>query len=330
MKRGVPLFVILFVILLGFIFIRGNGTRVIEKSFLYFDTFINIKIYSENNKDLDVVFKKIKKELGRIDSLYGYGKGSLAYKLSKNWRGMKITQEEYYILKESLDISRITNGSFDITVGALKNIWGFKDEKHYLPDEKTIKEMLSKVGYRNIYLSDTSVSLTKKGIALDFGGISKGYAVDRIVEILKKEGIKAGIVNAGGDLKIFGEKPNGGKWIIGITNPEKKGVIIKKIKCDDAAIATSGSYERYFIVNGKKYNHILNPFTGYPANKCESVTVITSDAITADALATGIFVLGPEAGMSLVKKLPQVKAIIMYKENGRLKIVKSEGIDIED
>jgi len=324
------LFVVLIVILLGFIFIRGNGTRVIEKNFLYFDTFIDIKVYSENKKNLDVVFRKIKKELGRIHSLYGYNKGSFVKELSKNWRGMRITQEEHYILKKSLDISRITSGCFDITIGALENIWGFKDEKHHLPNEKTIKENLINVGYRNIHLSDTSVSLTKRGIALDFGGISKGYAVDRIVEILKKEGIKAGIVNAGGDLKIFGEKPNGGKWIIGITHPEKKGAIIKKIKCDDVAIATSGSYERYFIIYKKKYNHILNPFTGYPADKCESVTVITNDAIIADALATGIFVLGPEAGMSLVKKLPGVEAIIMYKDNGRLKIVKSEGIDLED
>lgn len=329
MKKILPIFIILIIVFIGFLFIRKRNTQPVEKTFLFFDTFVKLKFEPEKGLNIEGIVESVRTELKRIDSLYGYGKGSITNELTKNKKGMRITNEEGLILKKSQYVSEITGGAFDITVGLLENIWGFRTDKPHLPEKEEIIDALSKIGYKDISLTDSTVSFKKEGMVIDFGGISKGYAVDRAVEILKKEGIKAGIVDAGGDLKVFGKKPNGGKWLIGIRDPERKGAIIKRVSIDEGAVATSGNYERYFIKNGKRYHHILDPKTGYPANRCVSVTVVTKDAILADALATGLFVLGPDAGMALIEKLTDVEGVVMYMDGGHLKIINSSGLELK-
>jgi len=277
----------------------------VEETFIYFDTFVKLKFYPEREMATKRIIEKVKRELERIDSLYGYEKCSFTNKLSKNKDEMKITGEECFILRKSKYLSEITDGAFDITVGLLENIWGFREDKPHLPDKVEITDALSKIGYKDIILKDSTASLKKEGMVIDLGGVSKGYAVDRAVELLKKEGVKSGIVDAGGDLKVFGRKPDGRKWLI-----------------------ASGNYERYFIRDGKRYHHIMNPKTGYPATSCVSVTIIAKEAMISDALATGIFVLGPEKGMILIEKLADVEGIIMYKENESLKIITSKGVEL--
>jgi len=329
MKKTLVFTSIIFAILFGIFFLtHRDSLQPFEKTFLYFDTFVKIKFYPEKGLNTETIMKRVERELQRIDNLYGYGNESLSHKLREHKKA-KITKEEYFILKKSIYVSDITDGSFDITVGSLEDIWGFREEKPHLPEREEIIKELSRIGYTNILLTDTSIALKEAGIIIDLGGISKGYAVDRIVKILKEEGVKAGIVDAGGDLRTFGKKPDGKKWLIGIRDPRRPGSIIKKFYINKGAVATSGNYERFFIKYGKRYNHILDPHTGYPADGCVSVTVLTDEAIMSDALATGIFVLGPKKGMALIERLKNVEGLIMYEENDSLEIIKSTGIELE-
>ncbi|MCK4585670.1 FAD:protein FMN transferase [candidate division WOR-3 bacterium] len=328
MKKIFPFCIILIILLIYFLYTKRRTMHPVEETFIYFDTFVKLKFYPEREMATKRIIEKVKRELERIDSLYGYEKCSFTNKLSKNKDEMKITGEECFILRKSKYLSEITDGAFDITVGLLENIWGFREDKPHLPDKVEITDALSKIGYKDIILKDSTASLKKEGMVIDLGGVSKGYAVDRAVELLKKEGVKSGIVDAGGDLKVFGRKPDGRKWLIGIRDPEKPGAIIKRISIDKGAVATSGNYERYFIRDGKRYHHIMNPKTGYPATSCVSVTIIAKEAMISDALATGIFVLGPEKGMILIEKLADVEGIIMYKENESLKIITSKGVEL--
>lgn len=330
MKKFIPFITIAIILLVIFVIVKGNRIQTVEQNFLYFDTFVKTEFYKNKNTDLRKIRRAVDNELNRIDSVYGYGSNSLTNRLTKEKNGLKITEEQYYILKKCLDIASLSDGAFDVTVGSLKRIWDFNQERKDIPTKEEIENALSKVGYHNIVLCDSSVSLKEDKCVLDLGGISKGYALDRVVDILKKEGVTSGIVDAGGDLKVFGKKHNQESWCIGIVNPRKTGEIFKKIYIDSGAVATSGDYQRYFIKDGIKYHHILNPNTGSPATGCVSATVLTEKGIIADALATGIFVLGPQKGMALVKKLKNVEALIMYMENDSLEFIKSDGINLEE
>ena len=165
------------------------------------------------------------------------------------------------------------------------------------------------VNYRSIILDkkDQTVKFKRKGMAINLGGVAKGYALDRAIKVLKERKVKEALINAGGDIKIMGKRD----WKIGLQHPRKEDEVLAVIKLKDQAIATSGDYQRYFIKKGKRYHHIINPETGYPANKCMSVTIIGPNAIQTDILATGVFILGPEKGMELIEILENVEGIIV-------------------
>lgn len=330
MKRNILFLITIAIILLVLLFwLKKTPLRPVEETFINFDTFVRLKFYPEKGMDTERIVERVSQELDRIDSLYGYRECSFTNVIKMNKDGMKITEEEQFILEKSNYVSEITEGSFDITIGFLEEIWGFREGDPHLPEKEEINAALSSIGNECIILTDSTVSLKKDKMIIDLGGISKGYAVDRAVEILKEEGIKAGIVDAGGDLKVFGKKPDEKEWVIGIRDPERNGKIIRKFLIDEGAVATSGNYERYFIEGGIRYHHILNPKTGYPADNCISVTILAKEAILSDALSTGIFVMGPERGMALIEKLTDVEAIMMYKEKGHLKIITSKGVKLK-
>ena len=330
MKKLFPfLSIIVIILLVSFFFTKRKTTYPVEETFICFDTFVSLKFYPEKGRDIQKIVKRVKYELERIDSAYGYKKDCFSDRLSKKKERMSISHEERFILKKSIYLSEITEGAFDITVGLLEDIWGFKGDKPHLPEKEEITDALFNVGYKKIELTDSTISLKKEGMVIDLGGVTKGYAVDRAVELLREEGITAGIVDAGGDLKVFGKKPDGKQWLIGIRDPKNQGEIITRFTIDDCAVATSGNYERYFINGEEKYNHIMDPKTGYPATGCISVTILAKEAIISDALATGIFVLGPEKGMALIEKLTDVEGIIILKNNNHLKIITSKGVKLK-
>jgi len=231
---------------------------------------------------------------------------------------VKVSSETMEVIKKAQEISELSEGSFDMTVGPLTQLWRRAREKEIPPSTKDVKEKLDLVNFRDVSIHhEGKVFLKKKGMAVDLGGIAKGYAVDRAFELLRSLGYKNLIVNAGGDLRVGGTK-NDRSWSIGIQDPRISQKIMAKLLVSDTAVATSGDYEKFFIHQDKRYHHIFNPRDGFPTEGSQSVTVVCKDGITADALATAVFVLGPEKGYSLCQRLEGVECLIVDKE-GKIK-----------
>jgi FAD:protein FMN transferase len=230
----------------------------------------------------------------------------------KEWVG--VSPETMEVIKKAQEIPKLSEGGFDITVGPLTELWRRAREKKIPPSDEEVKEKLDLVNFKNIEMNrEGKVFLKKKGMAIDLGGIAKGHAVDRGFDILRSLGYKNLIVNAGGDLRVGGTKSSQ-PWSIGIQNPREPQKILTRIPVSDKAVATSGDYEKFFIYEGKRYHHIFSPRDGFPADGCQSVTIVAKDCITADALATAVFVLGPEKGYALCQKLEGVDCLIVDKE----------------
>ena len=235
---------------------------------------------------------------------------------------LAVSPEVREVILRAIYFSRITNGAFDITVGPLVRLWQKMGKEKRLPTQRELKDTLSLVGYQNIKISDSMILLEKKGMRLDLGGIAKGYAVDKAIEVLRKRGVKNALVNAGGDLYCLGKGPSG-KWKIGIQHPRNMREIFGIIRVTDKAVATSGDYRRYYVIQGRRFGHIIDPSTGWTVqNSPMSVTIVAPDCTSADALATGVFVLGLEKGIKLINSLPGVEGMIIGEG---MRVVKSSG-----
>ena len=230
----------------------------------------------------------------------------------KEW--VQVSPETMEVIQKAQEISELSEGGFDITIGPLTELWRKAREKKTPPSIEDVKGKLDLVNFKNIGIDpEGKVLLKKKGMAIDLGGIAKGYAVDRAFELLKSLGYKNLIVNAGGDLRVGGFK-NNQLWSIGIQNPRESQKLLARISVSNTALATSGDYEKFFLYQAKRYHHIFNPKDGFPTDGCQSVTIFSKDGMTADALATAVFVLGTEKGYSLCQKLEGVDCIIVDKE----------------
>jgi len=228
--------------------------------------------------------------------------------------GVKVSPETMEVIKKAQEISELSEGGFDITIGPLTELWREARKKKIPPSIEEVKEKLGLVNFKNIETDqEGKVFLKKKGMAIDLGGIAKGYAVDRAFELLKSLGYRNLIVNAGGDLRVGGLK-NNQPWSIGIQNSRESQIILARISISDTAVATSGDYEKFFLYQGKRYHHIFSPKDGFPTDDCQSVTVLCKEGTIADALATAVFVLGREKGYSLCQKLEGVDCLIVDKE----------------
>jgi len=236
---------------------------------------------------------------------------------------VKVSPETLRVIKKAKEISELSEGGFDITVGPLTQLWRIARERGIPPSTEELKRKLDLVNFRNLMIDqEGKIFLRKKGMAIDLGGIAKGHAVDRAFELLRTLGYKNLIVNAGGDLRVGGSKIDQ-PWSIGIQDPRSSEKIMATVTIFDSAIATSGDYEKFFIYQGKRYHHIFNPKDGLPSDGCQSVTIICKEGMVADALATAVFVLGPEKGYVLCQKLKGVDCLIVDKEG---KIILSPGL----
>jgi thiamine biosynthesis lipoprotein len=225
-----------------------------------------------------------------------------------------VQKETFDIIERSLQISALTQGAFDISYGSVdKRLWNFDVHQNELPDPETAKKMVRLINYRNILLDKaaTTVMLKEKGMRIGLGGIGKGYAAEKTRQYLKSLGATAGIVNASGDLTTWGMQPDGKPWTIGIADPNNASSIFSYLEVSDMAVATSGNYEKFIWVNGRKYSHTINPKTGLPITGIKSVTILTPNAELADALTTPIAIMGIEAGLHLINQLHQVETIII-------------------
>jgi thiamine biosynthesis lipoprotein len=239
-----------------------------------------------------------------------------------------VPQEVFDLVQRSITVSKLTSGAFDITYASMDKIWKFDGSMKKMPSEEEIRNSVAKVGYQNIVLNpkDHSIFLKNVGMKLGLGGIGQGFIADKIKALLIAKGAPAGIVNISGDINTWGKQIDGKQWKVGIKNPLNKDKIFATFPLENSAVETSGSYEKYVTFNGVRYSHIIDTRTGYPASGVISVSVFATSTELADALATGIFVLGIDIGINLIDQLPGVGCIYV-EDNG--KITASKNIDLK-
>ena len=255
-------------------------------------------------------------EISRIEKLISsWDKNSQTSEINRNAgiKPVKIDAELFKLIERSLAISKLTDGAFDISYASMDKIWKFDGSMKTMPSKESIEASVSKVGFHNIALNKEkqTVFLKLKGMKIGFGAIGKGYAADKAKDLLISKGVKAGIINASGDMNTWGTQPNGDEWTIAITNPLNKNNAFAVLPISNKAVVTSGDYEKYVTFNNKKYTHIIDPRTGYPSSGIISVTVFSPKAELADALATSIFVMGIEVGINRINQLTGIECVII-------------------
>ena len=295
----------------------------VEKTRELMDTFVTITVIDSDSEKAEVAIQLAFNEIERVERLLSaYQNGSEVFQLNEQGFLNNASNDLIYNLKKSRYYSELSDGAFDITVQPILELYSdsFENKKRP-PTSEEINETLKLIGYQNIEVKGNSIKFLKKGMKITPGGIAKGYAVDRAMELLQENGIKHALINAGGDIRAIGEKENNKPWQIALENPRNKSEYITIIYLDNCSVATSGDYERYFDPE-KTFHHIVNPKTGYSATELMSVTIITKKAIDADALATAVFALGPEKGKQLIENLGGVEGLLITPER---KIIKSSG-----
>jgi thiamine biosynthesis lipoprotein len=291
-----------------------------------------ITVVAENERIGNVNIDLAIEEIRRIEKLLTtFKEDSQTNLINQNAgiRPVKVDAEVFNLVERCIGISRITQGAFDISYGSIdKSLWNFDKSMTSLPDPQTAKKMVYLIDYRNIILDkeNTTVFLKEKGMRIGFGGIGKGYAAEMAKQVLIKNNVQSGIINASGDLSAWGLQPNGKKWTIGVANPEAPNAAFSYMEISNKAVATSGNYEKFITINGKKYSHTIDPKTGLPITGIKSVTIIAANAEFADAMATPIAVMGITAGLFLINQIPDLYCIIIDDNN---KIYTSKNINLK-
>lgn len=276
----------------------------------------DITIVAKNALHAEKHIDEVIAEMTRIEELISDWKASSQIsEVNRNAgiRAVKVDREVFELTQRSLYFSQITKGAFDISYAAMDKIWKFDGSMKQIPTPEEIEKSVTKVGYKNIELDSVNATIFLKlsGMKIGFGAMGKGYAADKGRELMESKGVKAGIVNAAGDMTTWGKSAKGKTWKIGINNPfdEKNYMAIIPFKRE--AVTTSGSYEKYVEFNGKRYAHIINPVTGYPATGLISVTVIGPSAEKANGFSTSIMVLGKEQGLALISQFPAYSCLLI-------------------
>ena len=229
---------------------------------------------------------------------------------------IQVSQETFEVLTQSLEVAKLTQGGFNIALGPAVNAWDVSGEGH-VPSQEDLEALRPQIELSNLQLDEItrSVWLRRPGMSIDVGGIGKGYAADLAAKVMRTTGATAGVVALSGDIKTFGRMPDTQRFVFGIQHPRKEqGEVLGRIELEDEAVSTAGDYQRYFIKDGVRFHHILDPQTLHPARGCQSVTIIAKEGVMADGLDTGIFVMGPDQGMALIESLPDVEGVIVDQE----------------
>ena len=312
-----------------------SDRRIVQQTKVLMGTTIQIKVSiarGENTKKTRGAIDKAFREIRRIEDIFSVYKPeseiSRINKLRKNEK-LQISSDAFSLIQRSLELSEKTEGAFDITVKPLVDLWDKAKHVKRAPSDKEIRSALDHVGYKNIVLDkQTSTILFKREeMSLDFGAIAKGYATDMAVKVLKDSGINNAVIRAGGNIYCLGSKSEKEMWRVGAQHPRDKNRIFLQIKLKDEAIDTSGDYEKYFMLDGKRYSHVIDPRGGYPVGDVVvSSTVITSDAATADALATAFLILGSK-GVTIAESMNGVDAILVFKRGDNFTVHMTDGIN---
>ena len=304
---------------------------------LVMGTFARVVAIGANSKVADKTIEAGLSEIQSVDKLMSdYKSDSEISRVNKDafTRAVAISEPTYEVLKRSIEFSKLTGGAFDITVGPLVDLWHSAKKKNSIPRDEELAAARAKVGFEKLILDDKqrTVQFAVEGMRLDLGAIAKGYAVDKAIEAMQKAGAVGGMVDIGGDLRCFGKPPKGKtKWSVGLQNPDinknaDESDLLLILKLDSAAVATSGDYQQFALIEGKRYSHIINRRTGAGAVGLSSVTIIADSATDADALATAVSVMGAEKGLALIEKMPGVEAILIT-SGPNYELIKTSGAE---
>ncbi|HSZ85113.1 MAG TPA: FAD:protein FMN transferase, partial [Puia sp.] len=274
-----------------------------------------LKILCENESSATILLNEAVEEIKRIEKLLTeFDNESCTSRINNNagLNAVEVEKEVYDLLTRSIRISELTQGAFDITSGVLKKLYEFNNIEFQFPQKKNISEALNRVGFQYIHLEkELKVFLEKKDMHISFAAIGKGYAADRAAKMLQHKNVVAGVINASGDLTVWGKKKDDSAWKVGIADPADPSKILCWVALENTSVATSGDYYQHFIYDGVKYSHNIDPKTGLPLNGLKSVTIISRSAELSDALATAVYVMGKSTGMHFVNQLPDVHCIII-------------------
>ena len=309
------------------LFAQAEYKRKISMLGSPFEITVVAKDSVEAKKYIDLAIAEVKRIENQISDWIPTTQISLVNK-NAGIQAVKVDSEVFDLVERAIKISEITEGAFDITYASMDKIWKFDGSMTSMPSEEMIKKSVAKIGYKNIVLdkSNQTIFLKLAGMKLGLGGIGQGYIADKVKDVLLANGCKSGIVNVSGDINAWGRQSNNKQWTVGIINPMNKNKVFATFPLENSAVETSGSYEKFVVLNGICYSHIIDPRTGYPAQGVVSVSVFAKQTEIADALATGIFVLGVEVGLDLVNQLKGIECIIV---DDKGKIHASKGIDIK-
>ena len=320
-KKTVCYFIILF--LSSSLLITGcmyeqtfSSDAPLSKENYLLGTIVNITLYDHQS---DALIDEVFSELSKLENILSVNKSNTLIdqiNASSGVSPVEVDEETYHLIEKSLYYSELTSGAFDITIGPIVKLWNIGFQNFRVPSQSEIDDTLPLVDYHLVTLSEAnhSVYLEKSGMQLDLGGIGKGYAADKVAQLLRQKGVQRAMINLGGNLYALGDKPNHEPWVIGIQDPlDSRGESLGSIAVSNKSIVTSGIYERYNTAeNGKTYHHLLNPSTGYPFdNEIAGVSIISDSSTDGDALSTSTFALGVKEGIDFIESLDGVDAIFV-------------------
>ncbi len=304
----------------------------VEKTFVLMDTYVTIRVYDNNRSRADILsaIDRAQQRMAEIESLTTtYEGNSEVIRINKQGakKPLTIGDDVAKIVAQAQQTSEISQGAFDITVQPLMLLWGFGSAEHMrVPSKDSIEAQLSHVDFHKIHLTSQNIEKDDALTGIDLGGIAKGYAIDVATEMLERVGISDGQVDAGGNLRTLVSPLTAGKRHVYVRHPRQHEAFYGRFPMDAGAVATSGDYERFFFQDSIRYHHILDPKSGFPAKQCISATIKATTAMLCDALSTAVFVLGPEKGMELIERLPEVEGLIVFEKDGKLTHAVSSGL----
>lgn len=301
------------------------GARLVERSRESMGTELRLTAWTADELGAAVAFDAVFEEFDRLEGLLSnWREGSDVQRLNAAAGKHPVSAgvEIRDVLQTARQVSEWTRGKFDVTFGVMSGLWKFdyQNKDGAIPERKEVLRRLRLINYRDLDLDERAGTafLRREGMAVNLGGIGKGYAVDRARDILRRRGFRDFMIQFGGDMYVAGRQEDR-PWRLGIQDPRGPADrIFAAVDLSESTFSTSGDYERSFIKDGRRYHHILDPATGEPASGCRSVTIMTGSAAVADGLSTGVFVLGPEAGMALIERLPGVEGVIVSAKNAVL------------
>ncbi|MCR5098695.1 MAG: FAD:protein FMN transferase [Lachnospiraceae bacterium] len=294
-----------------------NTNDYVEKTDFRLDTVITIRLYDGDEKQLEHCMEMIKKYDDMFSNEQLNSDVTIVNESISN--PMAVHSDTLEIMEKALEYGKLSGGSFDVTIGAVSNLWDFHSDEAILPEEAAISEAIKTVDYRQVVINDNTIALVENGSGstfhtrLDLGGIAKGYIADKLRDYLMEEGVTSASISLGGNVYIIGEKPDGNMFTVGIQKPfSDTSTPACTLQVRDKSVVTSGVYQRYFKIGDKIYHHILDPKTGYPVdNGLYSVTIISDDSVDGDALSTMVFSMGLKKGMDYVESTPGIEAVFI-------------------